>query len=63
MFQRSNVQEKLSETPKKVCKLLIEDGVPRSQIYKKLKLNRTYVQQIIKKYTIKVNQDGKERPF
>lgn len=56
-------KEKLNETSRKICKLLIEDGVPRGQIYKKVKLNKTYVQQIIKKYTIRVNQDGKERPF
>ena len=56
-------KDKLKGNAKKICELLIEEGKDRSEIHKILGLNKTYVQQVIKKHTIKVNSEGYKRPF
>ena len=56
-------KKKMNETGRKICEMLIEQGIDRKEIHKILGLNSVYVQQIIKKYTKRVNSEGKERPF
>lgn len=56
-------KSKLKGTKLRVCELLIEEGVDRGLIHKKLGLNKVYVQQIISRYTKRVNENGEERPF
>ena len=48
---------------KKICEMLIEQGINRQEIHKILGLNKVYVQQVINKHTKRVNKDGKLRPF
>ncbi len=56
-------KKKLKGNTKKICELLIEEGKDRTEIHKILGLNKSYVQQVIKKNTIKVDRDGHKRPF
>lgn len=56
-------KEKLRGTVLKVCEMLIEEGVERQEIHSVMKLHKVYVNQIINKYTVRVNSEGERRPF
>ena len=56
-------KEKLRGNSKRICELLIEDGVNRLEIHKMLNLNKVYVRQVINKHTNRVNAKGEKRPF
>ena len=56
-------KKRLTGNAKKICELLIEEGYNRQEIHKMLDLNKVYVNQIINKYTIRVDVQGKKRPF
>ena len=56
-------KSKLNDTNKKICEMLIEEGIEKKEIHKILGLNKDYVQQIINRYTIRVNTEGEKRPF
>ena len=56
-------KERLSGSALKICEMLIEEGINRKRIHEILGLNKVYVQQIINKYTKRVNAKGEEKPF
>lgn len=56
-------KKRIKGTALRICEMLIEEGIDRKEIHKILNLNKVYVQQIINKYTIRVNTDGEKRPF
>lgn len=56
-------KKKIKGTALKICEMLIEEGIEREKIHEILGLHRVYVQQIIKRYTKRVNSQGEERPF
>ena len=56
-------KDKLNNTNRRICEMLIEEGIEKSKIHTILGLNKYYVQQIINRYTIRVNTFGKKRPF
>ena len=62
-YDYKDKNKRLRGNAKRICEMLIEEGVDRLEIHKILKLNRVYVQQVINKYTNRVNKDGKVRPF
>ncbi len=54
----------MSDNARKICKLLVEDGIrDKKKIAEMVNLNFYYVRSIIGKYTMHVNSDGEVRPF
>lgn len=56
-------KERIHGTSLRVCEMLIEEGIAKEEIHKILGLNKVYVRQIINKYAVRVNAEGKVRPF
>lgn len=56
-------KNRIGGTALRVCEMLIEEGIDRKEIHKRIGLHRVYVNQIINKYTVRVNSNGERRPF
>lgn len=56
-------KSRIQGTALRICEMLIEEGIEREKIHEILGLHRVYVQQIIKRYTVRVNSAGEKRPF
>ena len=56
-------KDRIKGTALRVCEMLIEEGKDKDEIHKELGLNRVYVNQIVNRYTERVNSKGERRPF
>ncbi len=62
-YEYDREDERIKGNKEKILKMLIEEGIEREKIHEKLGLNRTYVQQVIRKYAYRCNSKGEKRPF
>ena len=56
-------KKRLSGNAKKICEMIVEEGINKKEVAEMLGLNKVYVGQVVNKYLERVNSEGKKKPF